>query len=218
MKKENQERVLLHREEGMIKTAQMRIESTLPYLQTMVDEAKKVQLTITGENFTVASGKSEKWAKKEYTAMLPEETVSLGAFKLKKVDRLESLELPDLLGFTSAAANFANFVRTNQVPVNLLTVEDGTAKLDTVEMEKFVEQHSRFISHPTSKKVMEEFHKVFDQINSFNELLLKECSSSGIDRLNFAHYATQKPAGLVPSLDKMLELTHRFENSKYIDI
>jgi len=204
-----EEKMLIHRYDHQIAETRQKAESALPLLQAIVDTAREAGLEINAENFYSAAMKPEKFSEKHFTALMPDQMI--GNFKMKKSGLMQAVELPDISHFVMAAKNFNENTKRSLTPVNLLTVEDGKAIIDEVQYQIMVESCSRYITHPKAKLVWTEYVKLFDQINAFNEVMLKECSTGGIDLLNFNYYAEWKKGKLAPSLSAFLSLTERFK-------
>jgi len=208
------ERVLIYRDYDQINVSRDKAESAIPHLQRLIDAAEGAGLNITADNFYHASSKPETWAKKQYENMIPEEDVKVGVFKKKRASIIDTLELPSMEDFKRYAFDFFSFVRTNLVPVNLLTIEQGKAVINRYELEAMTEHCSTYISHKTEIRIWHELVSLFEQVNRVNDLLEAECQSTGIDAFNFGQFISHRDGKLIPRVSKFRELTERIRASE----
>ncbi len=207
------EKVLVHSHLVEIERVKTQTGELLPLLQTVVDQAKKIELELTTENFYNAITSPGEFAKaKNIAAIVSEQNKPEFAGRKMKVEAIyDTFEFPSSSQFEQACNELMSNLKTGVISTDVLSIENGKAKIDETEIQKLIDSYCIFATTEKEINLWNEQNKFVEQINKFNSFLKENYGlDEGINQNNFSQYICKKEAGkFAPQLAQFLSLTGR---------
>lgn len=175
MKKEN--RVLVSINQSNINMAAAGIRGLRAALQTVIDEARALGITLENNDMYELIRGPEKFIKEKITARI--EAPVVAGMKMNRAKFLENFELPDVSGFVKACQSYDVALKSNTGKYgSFLMINNGMAEVNQVMQEKYLTKNSIYADGEEEVNLYRSLQAVEKALNSANELIRKEFGGS----------------------------------------
>lgn len=178
------------RYDEIINTTKAAAEMAVSRLETVLNEAGQIGLSMTHENWRRIASSPKEHIKYLYLDKVQEcDLVTPSGLKQRTRETVAetalSLEMEKYVGFMQACEQLINFLDEHSVSSSFLAIANGKAEINADAMMDLIENNTVYASSPKEIKLLDEMQKVADQINSFNEMLRKEY---GFNQFNSSYH------------------------------